>query len=165
MPADRPLPSYDPIVISDSEANSYLKVYGPEFLPQGVHDPAVQINVGSVSATADIDFDELNREGAKSGDWGMQFLATVFKGKQKVSATGKLDTANGQGTVEVQNVSVGSTAIPDALTKLLIEYYVEDRYKIDLSKPFVLPDHVTQIQLASGRAIFLRSPNKVARQN
>jgi hypothetical protein len=37
---------------------------------------------------------------------------------------------------------------------------MERRYKMDLSKPFPLPPHVTHIELGTGRATFHRSPTR-----
>lgn len=150
----------DPIVVTDQEANAYLKYHGREFLPPGVYNPEVHIGAGLVSGAADVDFNELNNAGPKTDDWGARVLAMVLRGKQRVSAKGKLDSGNGQGKVTVQDVAIGTTPVPDWLVSLLLQYYVEKRYNIDLSKPLVLPDHVTNIELGSSRATLYRSPSK-----
>jgi hypothetical protein len=41
-----------------------------------------------------------------------------------------------------------------------LQSYLEKSYKLDLSKPFPLPDHVTRIDLSTGQATFVRSPAK-----
>ncbi len=151
--------SFQPIVVSQSEANSYLKYHGQEFLPAGVNDPEIHITPERVSGVADVDFNKLN-QGAKSDDWGTKMLGSVFQGRRRVSATGKLETGSGQGKVTIQNVVVGNVVIPDALVNLLIESYVQKRYKVDLSKAFALPDHVTRIELGSGNATFYRTAKK-----
>jgi hypothetical protein len=46
------------------------------------------------------------------------------------------------------------------LVSLLLESYVQKRYKIDLSKPLPLPDHVTRIELGPGNATFFRGSAK-----
>ncbi len=150
----------DPIVISEQEANAYLKFHGREFLPPGVYSPEVRIHPSDVSGAADVDFNELNNSGPKSDDWGARVLAMVFHGRQRVSAKGNVTTGNGQGKVTVQDVTVGTVAVPDWLVSLLIQTYVEKRYKLDLSKPLDLPDHVTRVDLGSGRAIFYRTSQK-----
>lgn len=156
--------SFQPIVVSEAETNSYLKYHRQEFLPEGVSDPEIQITPDGVSGVADVDFNKLN-QGTKSDDWGAKTLASVFRGKQRVSATGKLETGGGQGKVTIQNVMVGNMTIPDALVNLLIETYVQKHYKVDLSKPFALPDHVTRIQLGSGNATFYRSALKTVKSD
>ena len=151
--------SFQPIVVTEVETNSYLKYEGGEFLPPGVNDPEIHITPERIYGTAEVDFDQLN-QASKTNDWGAKTLAMAFPGKQRVSATGRLDTNGRQGKVTIQDVRVGSFAVPDALVGFLLESYVQKRYKIDLSKPLPLPDYVTRIELGAGNATFYRSPAK-----
>ena len=151
--------SFQPIVVTETETNSYLKYNGREFLPPGVNDPQIRIFPERIYGTADVDFNQLN-QASKTDDWGARMLAMAFPGKQRVSATGRLNTSGGQGKVTIQDVRVGSYAIPDALVSFLLESYVQRRYKIDLGKPLPLPDHVNRIELGPGNATFYRRPAK-----
>ena len=151
--------SVQPIVVTEAETNSYLKYDGREFLPPGVSDPEIHITPDRIYGTADVDFGQLN-QASKTDDWGAKMLATAFPGKQRVSATGRLDTNGSSGKVTIQDVRVGNFAVPDVLVTLLLESYVQKRYKIDLSKPLPLPDHVTRIELGAGNATFYRGPAK-----
>jgi len=150
------------IVISDSEANMYLKDHGREFLPPGVHDPSVRITPDRVFAAAVVNFEELSRANPNTRDWGPKVLAAMFKGAQKVNAAGKLQAQNGQGRVQIETLNIGSTAVPDWLVDFILENYLQPRYGLDLSKPFVLPDHVTRIELGLGHATFYRNPAPAA---
>ena len=152
--------SLGPVIITETEANSYLKYRGQSFLPPAVHDPEVHITSDRVSGAAEVDFDQLNQQAAKADDWATRAMSSIFSGRQRVNATGKLETRNGQGKVTIESASIGNTAVPQALLDWLVRNYLQQRYKIDLSKPFTLPDHVTRIELGAGRALFLRSPDK-----
>ena len=151
---------FQPIVITDREANSYLKYRGRDFLPPGVYNPEVHIHRDQVSAAAEVDFNELNQPGAKNDDWVAKALATLLQGRQHVSAKGKLDSGDGQGKVTVEGVQIGRTEIPDWLVAALLQNYLQSRFKVDLNKPLILPDHVARIELEEGRATFYRSPTK-----
>jgi hypothetical protein len=151
--------SFQPIVVTEVETNSYLKYDGREFLPPGVNDPEIHITPERIYGTADVDFGKLN-QALKADDWGAKTLAMAFPGRQRVSATGRLDTSASLGKVTIQDVRVGSFAVPDALVSFLLESYVQRRYKIDLSKPLPLPDHVTRIKLGAGNATFYRGSAK-----
>ena len=159
-PESREPASYQPIVVTEGEANSYFKFRGYEFLPPALHDPQISIAPEKLTARATVDFDELGELGAKTDDWGAKFLAMVFKGKQEVVATGKLETAKGKGTVKLDSMTVGGTSIPAAFVNFLVQSYVQKEYEVDLSKPFDLPAHVTHIEVASGRATFHRKAGK-----
>jgi hypothetical protein len=152
--------SLAPVTITETEANSYLKYYGQSFLPPAVRDPEVHITSDRVSGAAEVDFDQLNQQATKADDWATRAMTSIFSGRQRVNATGKLETGNGQGKVTIESASIGNTAIPQVLLDWLVRNYVQQRYKIDLSKPFTLPDHITRIELGAGRALFLRSPGK-----
>lgn len=156
----KPTSSYPPVIITEAEANAYLKFHESEFLPAGVHDTKIRITREIVSGAANVDFNQLNQAGAKSDDWGSKIVALIFRGQQPVRATGKLETGNGQGRLTIENVTIGTLDVPDWLVNVLVENYVHTRYDIDLSKPFALPDHVTHIELGAGRATFHRSGRK-----
>lgn len=160
IPATEQPKSFKPIVITDNEANAYLKTHGPEFLPPAVENPELRIYADHVSGAAVVDFDKLQTLGKETNDIGMQVVGTLFKGKQKVSASGKLSSGDGHAQVTVQSLSIGTTDIPDWLTQAMLQSYLEKTYKLDLSQPFPLPDHVTRIDLATGQATFVRSPAK-----
>ena len=157
--------SLKPISITEAEANSYLKYRGGTFLPPAVHDPELHITAERVSGVADVDFGALNANSAggktaQPNDWMTRALTGLFSGKQRVAATGKLETANGEGRVTIESVSIGASTVPPVLVDWLLANYVAKRYNLDLSKPFALPDHVTHIELGDGRALFVRSPTK-----
>ena len=160
IPATERPKSFKPIVITDREANAYLQTHGTEFLPPAVGTPELRIYSDHVTGAAVVDFDQLQVLGKQSNDIGMQVVGTLFKGKQKVSASGKLSSGDGHAQVTVQSLSIGTTDIPDWLTQAMLQSYMEKSYKLDLSKPFPLPDHVTRIDLATGQATFVRSPAK-----
>jgi hypothetical protein len=152
--------SNSPVVITENEANSYLKVRSPEFLPPGVRDPAVRFSPEHVVGVADVNFEEFSRVYSNPNDWGPKVMAAMFKGTQHVSATGKVQSGNRQAKVQIESVTVGSMTVPSWLVDFVVENYLQPRYKFDLSKPIPLPDHVTQIVLGTGQAIFLRSSDK-----
>jgi len=152
--------SYSPMVITENEANSYLKVHGRDLLPPGVRDPAVRFSPEHVVGVADVNFEEFSRVYSNPNDWGPKVMAAMFKGTQHVSATGKVQSGNRQAKVQIESVTVGSMTVPSWLVDFVVENYLQPRYKFDLSKPIPLPDHVTQIVLGTGQAIFLRSSDK-----
>ncbi len=149
--------AFDPVSISDTEANSYLKLRGREFLPPAVKDPEIHILPDHLAGAADVDFDELGKMNNQGDDWGAKLVAYVFQGKQRVNATGTLETGDGQGKFTLTSFTVGSTSLPAGFVTFLLQSYVEKQYKIDLNKPFRLPPHVSRIELGTGQATLLRS--------
>jgi hypothetical protein len=149
-----------PIIITETEANSYLKYHARDFFPPGVTDPTIRITPDRVIGAANVDFGEFSRADSNPNDWGPKVLAAMFKGTQRFVAAGKVHSQNGQANVRIESVAIGATRVPDWLVDFVVENYLQPRYKFDLSKPIPLPDHVTHIELGSGRATFFRSPQK-----
>jgi hypothetical protein len=145
-----------PVQISESEANSYLKLRGHEFLPLAVLNPEIHISPEHISGAADVDFDKLGKIGEETDDWGARILALVFKGKQHVLAVGKLETFKGKGKLTIESLTVGTTSIPAGFVNFMAQSYMERKYGLDLSKPFDLPQQVSYIEMGSGHAIFHR---------
>jgi hypothetical protein len=152
-----PANSLAPIPISEGEANSYLKFRGHGFLPSAVQNPEIHITPQHISGTAEVDFDKLGETGAQTDDWGARIVAVIFKGKQRVLATGILETLDGKGKLSIESLTVGTTSIPAGFVNFLVQSYMERKYGIDLSKPFDLPLQVSYIEMGSGRAVFHRA--------
>jgi hypothetical protein len=146
------------VVITELEINSYMKVHSGESLPKGVHTPSLSIQPEHAILAGDINFDELSRSYPNPNDMGPKILAAMFKGTQRVTIVGKVQSENAGYRVEIQSVTVGSIAVPKWLVDYLIQNVVQPQYKLDLTKPLPYPDHVTQIVMGSRQATFLRGP-------
>jgi hypothetical protein len=145
-----------PVVITDTEVNSFIKYDRPEFLPPSVSDVDIRFKPEGVYGAANVNFDQLKPASQLGDQLGARLLASIFRGTQRVKALGVVESGNGTGKLTIKNVQIGSTALSDWLVNWLIETYVQNEYKIDLSKPFLLPGQVTRVEFAPGRAIFIR---------
>lgn len=144
------------VVITDNEVNSFIKYDRPPFLPPSVRDINIHFKPEGIHGGANVNFDQLNPTGQLGDQLGARLLASIFQGTQHVTALGVVDSENGTGTLTLKNVKIGSTALSDWLVNWFIKTYIQSEYKVDLSKPFLLPDHVTHIEFAPGKAIFVR---------
>jgi hypothetical protein len=151
--------SFKPVVITDEEANSYLKFRGSDFLPKGVSDTILHIMPGGIQGMAMVDFDQL-QIGENQDDFGSKIVSLMFQGRQRVSAFGELQSSNGKATLKIEDVRIGAKQLNDWLVNWLLQYYLQSEFHIDLSKPLSLPDHVLRVELSSGRATLLRSASR-----
>lgn len=151
--------SIKPLVITDDEANSYLKYRGGEFLPDGVSDTILHIMPKGIQGTAIVNFDKL-KLGTNQDDLGSKVLSYIFQGKQRVWAFGELQSGQGKATLQIKDVRIGTTQLNDWLVNWLLQYYLQSKLHIDLSKPLPLPDHVVSVDLSSGQATLMRSASK-----
>lgn len=148
--------SLKPIVITDAELNSFVKYGRPPVLPPGVTNVDLHFKPEGVEGAADVNFDELKPTEQLGNQLGSMLLASIFRGTQHVTALGVLTSNDGTGTLTLKNVHIGNTVLSDWLVNWFMQTYVQSEYKIDLSKPFLLPSHVTHIEFAAGKAIFAR---------
>jgi hypothetical protein len=156
-PSHKPL---KPIVVTDTEVNSYLKYDRPAFLPPGVTGLVFHFKPEGIYGESNVDFNKLTPARQSANEFGARILASLFSGKQRVTALGKIASSKGSAKLTIQDVHIGSVALSDWLVNWLIQTYVASQYHIDLSKPFLLPANVTRIDLAPGQAIFVRSRGK-----
>lgn len=144
------------ITVTDDEVNSYLKYSGSQFLPKGVTGTRLHIMPGGVYGTAMVNFNQL-QIGSGQDDMGSRLISLMFKGTQRVTAFGNLQSGNGKATLKIEDVRIGTTQLSDWLVNWLLQYYVQSKFKIDLSKPLPLPPHVKSIKLKLGRATIDRT--------
>jgi hypothetical protein len=154
----QPSASYPVVIITEFEANSYLKVHSGEFLPVGVHTPSVSVQPEHLTASADVNFDELSRSYPNPNDMGPKILAAMFHGTQPVTVTAKIQSENAGVRVQIESVVVGSTTVPSWLVDYMIQNVLQPRYDFDLSKPLAYPDHVTLIAVGSHQVTFVWGP-------
>lgn len=151
-------PTYPAVVVTDREANAWLKVHSGEFLPAGVGTPSINTQPDHAVAEGDVDFDKLARLYPNPNDMGPKILAAMFHGTQHVVVTGTFQSLPAGELMQVESIVVGGTTMPKWLVDYMIQNVLQPKYHFDLSKPFPYPDHVRQVVLGSGTTTFLRGP-------
>ncbi|HUZ46913.1 MAG TPA: hypothetical protein VMW54_09770 [Terriglobia bacterium] len=148
--------SLKPIVVTDTEVNSYFKYDRLVVLPPGVRDLVFHIKPDGIHGAANVNFDKVKPSQQSANDFGTKILASIFTGDQRVTAVGKLVSSHGSALLTIQDVHVGTMTLSDWLVNWVLQTYVESQYHLDLSKPFLLPANVSRIEFAPGKAVFVR---------
>jgi len=137
---------------TDREVNSYFKVYGPTFLPEGVVDPQLAIDEGGrVRAKSLVNLDTIRA--AKPRGW-LDPLAYVT-GSVEVTAAGTLKTADGRGVFALETATLGGITVPKSLLQELVSHYSrspESPSGISLEQPFALPSRIRMVETGRGAA-------------
>ena len=147
-----PRPTALRTVVTESEINAYLAVYGKAELPAGVADPQLAL-LGSdrVFARATIDLDEVRRGG--SGGW--LDPTSYLSGRLPVTAQGIVRTGNGLARLDLESAQVAGIGIPKSVLQRIVGYYSrtpDDPRGINLDDPFPLPAGIRQIEMRRGEA-------------
>lgn len=152
LPASNPPLPTQRTSFTDGEVNAYFRVYGPEFLPEGVVDPEVAIGSGGrVRARAVVDLDRALKPQERG--W-LDPLAWVG-GKVELIGIGTLHAASGRGVFRLETATLGGVTIPPAMLQEVVSYYSrspEYPRGFQLGEPFVLPSAIQAVETGRGRA-------------
>lgn len=142
--------------ITEKEANAYLAFQGKQYLPVGVTNPVITIvDSARVEGKATVDLDAIR----KSKERGWMDLLSYVTGSVEIRAAGKLNTANGSGTFELESASIGGVPISKSLLQEVIAYYSrtpDSPEGFNLDKPFKLPYQVKHVELQRGVAVIVQ---------
>jgi len=128
-------PDQTPTVFSEPEVNRYLASKNVS-LPEGVKSLKLTGEPGTISGTAQVDFDRV-REGSHSSNP----LLSIFSGVHEVVVVTHAHGAGGEGFVHVDSVSLDGVEVPRFVLQLFVEKYLQPKYpEIGLDSRFPLSD-------------------------
>jgi len=134
-------------VIQEDDFNSWLnmKVKEKEF----IEDVQVEFKENN---EADLSLIMHIREDLDAGYYA-NMLATLFKGEQKLKASGKIKAGDGKFSFVVNSLTMNEVIVTPALIYPLVSMLLPD-YKLD--KPLELPHGLTNIRTADGVLTIIR---------
>ena len=142
---------------TDREANAFFKFNGAAFLPTGIVNPLITIEDGGrVRARAIADLDAVRT--AQPRGW-LDPGAYLLRGSLEVTAVGLVAAADGKGTFQIENATLGGVTIPKSLLQQLVSYYTKSPelpQGFDLDKPFDLPSNIRAVELKRGSATIVQ---------
>ena len=106
-------------------------------------------------AVSIIDLDAVR----KARERGWMDLLSYVTGSVEIRAAGKLHTANGSGTFELESASIGGVPISKAFLQEVIAYYsrtADSPEGFNLDKPFKLPYQIQRVDLQRGLAVIVQ---------
>jgi hypothetical protein len=86
-------------------------------------------------------------------------LIAVFTGSLEVRAAGRLQTADGKGTLAIDHASVGGLPVPKSVLQSVITHYSRTPDQPDgfnLDKPFDLPAAIRSVETQRGSAVIVQ---------
>jgi len=130
-------PDQTPTEFTEQEINAYV-ASGAIKLPAGVQSVVFQGRPEVVTATARVDFDQLN-----AGRRSSNPLLSMFSGIHDVVVSAHVRGAGGQGYVNVDTVSLDGVEIPRFVLQMFVDKYLQPKYPgVGLESKFALPDRI-----------------------
>jgi hypothetical protein len=122
-----------------------LAAYAEHEMPDGVRSPKLQLADGTVTGSAMVDFGKVRRAQGHEPGW---LMARLIDGERPVSVTARVRSANGQATVEVQRVSIGTVEIDGPTLDFLIQNVLLPMYPdAVVGQPFELGHNVERLEV------------------
>jgi hypothetical protein len=131
-----------------------LNAYAEHEVPEGVRNPRLRlVSPGVATGTALVDFVKLRRaQGAEPG-W---LMTKLFDGERPVSVTARISSANGQATVDVEQVQVSGMTIDGSALDFLIQNVLLPLYPdAAVGRPFELGHRIEQLSVQPGAVTVL----------
>lgn len=139
---------------TDREVNAYFK--HADVMPAGVVDPRVTIDDGGrVQAKATIDLAAVR----KSKERGWLDPLAYLSGTLEVAANGRVQAADGKGTLQIDQATLGGVTIPQTVLQELVSFYTktpEHPAGFAIDKPFELPAKIRTVETQRGTATIVQ---------
>ena len=144
-------------LVTEGEVNSYLHFSAGDKLPVGVTEPSIGIqSEGRLNGRAVVDLDQVRR---KKGTGGWLDPMSYLTGRLPLTASGVLQTHEGQGKFSLETAAISGVPIPKAFLQEIVSFYTrtpETPNGINIDDPFELPVGIQKIQVETGRATIIQ---------
>jgi hypothetical protein len=146
-----------PTTVTQNEVNSYLHFKQTEILPVGVADASIAIyQQGRLGGRAIVDLDAVRQ---KKGSGGWFDPTSYLTGRLPVTATGTLQTRDGEGRFALESAAISGIPIPKSFLQELVSYYTRSTdypNGVSLDDPFALPVGIRRIDTDAGKAVIVQ---------
>jgi hypothetical protein len=140
------------VVVTEHELNSYLNLKLGQDMPTGISDVQVSMQAERLQATGQVDLDKLD---IKKGSSPFSPLS-LLSGKVPVLLRGRLQSLNGFGNVQIEEVQLATIPVPVSVLERLIATSTRSASNpegFDINAPFRFPYSVKRVRIEPGRAL------------
>ena len=140
------------IVVTQRQLNSWVNLSLASKIPEGLSAVELGLHKDRVVARGVLDLDRVKSKvplGAGAG------LLTFLSGAVPVELRGRFSSADGKGTVEVEEALVSGISLPPAVVAQIVSQSTRSAKRpqgFDILSPFPLPFTARRVRLDSGRA-------------
>ncbi|HET9316509.1 MAG TPA: hypothetical protein VFQ51_13030 [Vicinamibacteria bacterium] len=140
------------VEVTEHELNSYLNLKLKEDMPTGISDVQVSMQRERLQATGQVDLDKLD---VKKGASPFSPL-NLLSGKVPVLLRGRLQSQDGFGNVQIEEVQLATIPVPISVLERLIATSTRNERNpegFDINAPFRFPYSVKRVRIEPGRAL------------
>ena len=135
------------IWLTMQELNAYARREAAEAVPQGLRNPKLELGPGQATGSALVDFLKIRE---LKGPPPNVLVAWFLSGEKPIRATARIQSAQGQATVYVQQVTISGISARGAVLDFLIEHFLLPFYPdAKIGRPFQLKHNVDRLEIGS----------------
>ncbi len=132
------------VAFTPAELNAWVQTNVPQ-MAEGVRNPHVQLEAGSATGTALVDFLKLRR--AKGGEPNI-FLAKLLEGERPLKVSARVESARGRATVYLTSVELAGVNLSGSLLDYLVKNFLLPEFpEAKIDQPFELRDNIDRIEI------------------
>lgn len=155
------MPAGTQVTFNEKELNAYVRVRAVEVVPEGLRDPRVEIADNRATGYATVNLAKMRH--AQGQNMG-RLMNWLLDGERPMKVTGRLNSSNGVGRVDLERVEIGGNVIEGRALDLLIRTFVTPLYpQAKVAQDFELGYRMDRIELRRGLARVIMTPKKAAR--
>jgi hypothetical protein len=133
------------VYMSLKELNAYEQAQAVAIAPKAIRNAKVELGEGSGTASAMVDFLELNKERKGASNWLMD---KILEGERPVKVSLHIQSHNGQARVDVDRVEIGGAAMQGPALDFLIQHYVTPQFPdAKVEQWFTLAHHMDHFEV------------------
>jgi hypothetical protein len=133
------------VSLTAQELNAYVRGELPNYAPQGVREPRVELGSGSASGFAYIDFPKLRQGRGKPLNW---FLGKLLAGERPVRVDAHIRSGSGRARVDIERLEISGVALRGPALDFLIENFLLVYFPDAMvGRPFELAHHIDRLEV------------------
>ncbi len=139
------------VEFSQTEVEAYLHYELSKFYPPGLKKVHIRLSESSVSASARLDFDQIQMSGDSQKN---SLVSALFQGEHDLELVGQVNSRNKVGSYNIQAIRLDQSEIPKPLVDLLITKFVLPKYpRAKPNSEFDLPYDIERIEIKEGKLV------------
>jgi hypothetical protein len=145
--------SREPITVTERQVNSYVTLALGSRLPPSVTGLSLRFEPQRLAASGTLDLDAVR---SKLPQGGASSLLAFLSGTVPVVLKGRLQAAQGEGKLELEEATVGGISLPASLLSQMVAQATRSAKQpegVDILAPFPLPWTARSVRLETGRAV------------
>lgn len=144
------------VVFTAHELNVWVAGEVPRYAPRGVRNTRLDLQKGTVEASASIDFLKVRQTHGVETSW---LIAKLIEGEHPVRVNARIQSGGGKAAVYLKRVEISGISVSGSTLDFLINNFFRPLFPdAKINQPFGLEDNVERIEIHPNLAKAVMKP-------